>query len=404
MIRIIFFILTFPSEISEEKLFRKEVLVNPEIKIIILISLLVFLLNKVMFIKRSSYSEEKIDLLISFIGSIVILCFILRSPLKFLLIIEICIYPLSWLILKRSKDKDKIESLKFMVILNAVGSFPFIVFISLYDLSSISGYHYFQFHSLLVFFIMMILFFSKTPVYFFHRWLTKVHVSSSGNCSIILASIIIKLGTIGIYKFFHPFCQGIILNLALSVALFSGIYFRIFIIRFRDAKTLIAISSVLHIAIILPIILIKKTLSCLSRVIIIVSHGLVSYFLFYLITLKYESRESRRFLFLKSLESIRKNIALMSVIFIFLNLGVPPFINFYSETLILNSIKIISSLFCLGLFLGILFLRILFTIQITRNLIYTKVEFFQIKESLSSIELILFLFYSSWSLLILWLI
>lgn len=204
-------------------------------------------------------------------------------------------------------------------------------------------------------------------------------MSASGNCSIILARIIIKLGTIGILKFSKDLRQENLINLFLSVAIISRIYFSIVIIRFFDAKTLIAISSVLHIALILPMITVKKSLTYLASLMIITSHGLVSYFLFFLITLIYEKTENRRALTLKSIESRSKILVILIATFIFLNLGLPPFINFYSETIFLSSLKLITSPLSIIIFGGSLLIRIIFTMQINTNIMFSKKENFSRK-------------------------
>lgn len=387
--------------ISELNMLAKDSILSPEIWNVIIITLAALVLNELIIINSSEKKELNVSITIKIIGIIVLLAFSSSSSLKFLILMEATIYPLGFLILSTSKDKDKRESLKFIVVLNTLGSVPFMLYLAIRELNKNYLFSSFFFNHNSIFLIIVLLFLVKTPILIFHLWLTKVHVSASGNCSIILARIIIKLGTIGMMKFSENFLQEKIISFFLSLALICRIYFRLIIIRFFDAKTLIAISSVLHIAIISPLLILKKFSSNLASLIIITSHGLVSYFLFFLITVRYEKRENRRVVFTKSIESIAKILRTIIVIFIFLNLGLPPLINFFSETTFLACLNYIELRIAKIFFARSLLFRIIFTIQINLNVLFIKGET-QSEKTETRILLLKFSFYLYWIVIILW--
>lgn len=150
------------------KLISKDSFIAPEILNIVIIALAAITLNELILLKEISNLENRITTIIKLIRLIVIIAFITESPLKFLVMIELTIYPLRYLIIKSSKDKDKIESLKFMVILNTLGSIPFIIYIRLYDNNFRTDFTTRLIFSNTAFTLIVILFLVKTPIFIFH--------------------------------------------------------------------------------------------------------------------------------------------------------------------------------------------------------------------------------------------
>lgn len=141
--------------------------------------------------------------------------------------------------------------------------------------------------------------------------------------------------------------------------------------RYFDIKTMIALSSILHISFIIILITIRKMVRNISILIIIAGHGIVSYYLFFIITIKYEMADNRRNIFNKSKESTRKTISLFLIIFIFINIGVPPLINFIREIITCISIIIKRTIILLiTITYIIVFVRL--TIIFSRSIRYRK--------------------------------
>jgi len=89
-------------------------------------------------------------------------------------------------------------------------------------------------------------FLSKLPVFIFHVWLPKAHVEAPTSASIFLASLLLKLGGFGFYRFMGFFCST---HIGFWVLLgYSGCFLAPFFVALqRDLKRLAAYSSVLHI-------------------------------------------------------------------------------------------------------------------------------------------------------------
>lgn len=109
-------------------------------------------------------------------------------------------------------------------------------------------------------------------------------------------------------------------------------------IRFFDLKYLVACSSILHMSLIFPLVLRGSNVGVTGSLIIIVGHGLISLVLFFLVTILYELFDRRSLDFNKSIESLAKPVSLFLFLFVFLNIGVPPFISFFRELFFLASL------------------------------------------------------------------
>lgn len=291
---------------------------------------------------------------------LVFFCFnfmiISSNSFLFLFFIESSIAPMFYLMLNFSKDYDKIFSRILIIFFNVAGSLPFIFFCMYLSNNLFISYGFWFFSRIsrvFIFFCCCLILIMKLPLFLFHFWLTKAHVRAFGVCSIILASLILKMGSFGFVKFFPVFniSYRLLFCFFVSFCLLSLYFFLFIIIRFYDIKFIVACSSVLHISLIFPMCIHFTRLGWLGSMLMIVGHGVVSYILFFLIRLVYEFRINRSFDFNKSLSSLSLFLGLLFFIFILLNLGLPPFINFLREIFFCLCIFRFS-IFCL-LFLGV---------------------------------------------------
>ena len=142
-------------------------------------------------------------------------------------------------------------------------------------------------------------FFIKIPIYLFHIWLPKAHVEAPVYGSIVLAGILLKIGRYGLLRLIEVFINDrfIYRYIIFRVSIVVALLVRVICIVQVDIKRLVAYSSVVHINIILCSLLTISKLGFLRRYIMIVSHGLCSSGLFYIVNLYYK-RTKRRLLFL----------------------------------------------------------------------------------------------------------
>jgi len=296
-------------------------------------------------------SIERIDKvkILLFINLILILIifFSIIDLLVFYFLFEVRLIPTFFLIIYWGRNPERLRAAYYLIIYILLVSFPLVLYIFKiymfritlkFDLIKlIIIYYYF---GVWEFFIVFTSFFIKIPIYIMHIWLPKAHVEAPVYGSIILAGILLKIGRYGIIRLVEIFFK-IVIN-------YSYLIFRVriigrLLIRMRclvqvDIKRLVAYSSVVHINLILCSLLTLRKLGILRRYIIIISHGLCSSGLFYIVNLYY-NRTSRRLLLLnKGILMGIPTIAIWWFLLCSANFSFPFSLGFIREILILISL------------------------------------------------------------------
>lgn len=168
----------------------------------------------------------------------------------------------------------------------------------------------------------------KFPVYVFHIWLPKAHVEASRSGSILLAGILLKLGTYGAYIVRGLLYGRFIGYYSVFFALLGGLILRGLSLRLVDFKVLIAYSSVVHIRFVMGGVLSINRLGEVGSLGISLSHGVVSSGLFFGAGVYYNSSNSRLFMFNKGSITTAPWFSFFWFILCASNMGTPPSFNF----------------------------------------------------------------------------
>ncbi|MCU7499776.1 MAG: NADH-quinone oxidoreductase subunit M [Ignavibacteria bacterium] len=178
----------------------------------------------------------------------------------------------------------------------------------------------------------------KVPLFPFHTWLPDAHVQAPTAGSVILAGVLLKMGTYGILRFCLPLFPQSAMKFApfVSVLAVIGIIYGALVAMVqKDMKKLVAYSSVSHLGFVVLGIFALTTEAIQGSVIQMVNHGLSTGALFLLVGMIYDRTHTRE---IAKYGGIAKIVPLYSVALMIASLssmGLPGLNGFVGEFLIL---------------------------------------------------------------------
>jgi len=179
----------------------------------------------------------------------------------------------------------------------------------------------------------------KIPVVPFHTWLPDAHVEAPTAISVILAGVLLKMGTYGILRISYPLLPDMVLRFAPYVAFFgllSIIYGALCAMAQKDLKKLIAYSSISHMGfVVLGMSVFTNTAAINGAVLQMFNHGTVTAMLFLLVGVIYDRAHHRDIDRFGGLAGIMPVYAGYTGLAFFAALGLPGLSSFISEALVL---------------------------------------------------------------------
>jgi NADH-quinone oxidoreductase subunit M len=180
----------------------------------------------------------------------------------------------------------------------------------------------------------------KVPMFPFHTWLPDAHVEAPTAGSVILASIMLKMGTFGFLRFALPLFPGAAMNptirmIILILAVIGIIYGALVAMVQPDFKKLVAYSSVSHLGFVMLGIFALTLQSVQGALLIMINHGISTGALFLLVGMIYERKHSR---LIDAYGGIARVVPLFAAALTFVSLssiGLPGTNGFVGEFLVL---------------------------------------------------------------------
>lgn len=179
----------------------------------------------------------------------------------------------------------------------------------------------------------------KIPLFPFHTWLPHAHTEAPTAGSVVLAAIMLKMGTYGLVRI----CLPIFPNAVVAFAPYFGvlavigiIYGSLVAMVQKDVKKLVAYSSVAHLGFVVLGIFALNTISVQGAIIQMINHGLSTGALFLIVGMIYDRRHTRMISDFGGISSVMPVFAVMFMLATFASIGVPGMNGFVGEFLILN--------------------------------------------------------------------
>jgi NADH-quinone oxidoreductase subunit M len=178
----------------------------------------------------------------------------------------------------------------------------------------------------------------KVPLFPFHTWLPDAHVQAPTAGSVILAGVLLKMGTYGLLRFCIPLFPDASISLApyISVLAVIGIVYGALVSMVQtDIKKLVAYSSVSHLGYVVLGIFALTEISVQGSIIQMVNHGLSTGALFLLVGMIYDRRHTRSISDFGGLVKVMPVYAFFFMVIMLSSIGLPGLNGFIGEFLIL---------------------------------------------------------------------
>ena len=203
----------------------------------------------------------------------------------------------------------------------------------------------------------------KVPIFPLHTWLPDAHTEAPTGGSVVLAGVLLKMGTYGFYRFAMPLfpeASAYFTPYILTLAVVGIIYGSLVAMVQKDVKRLVAYSSVAHLGFVMLGLFALDQKAVEGAVLQMINHGLSTGALFLLVGMLYFRRHTRQ---IEAYGGIAKTVPLYAAIFLFVTLssiGLPGLNNFVGEFLVLvgafQTKPAFASVAVLGVILGAIYM------------------------------------------------
>ena len=180
----------------------------------------------------------------------------------------------------------------------------------------------------------------KVPIFPFHTWLPDAHVEAPTAGSVLLAGVMLKIGTYGFLRFAVPFFPQVALSapvsaLMVTLALVGIVYGALVAMVQPDIKKLVAYSSVSHLGFVMLGIWAGSLQSVQGALMVMISHGFSTGALFLLVGMLYERRHTRLIADYGGIARVVPVFSLILTVVSLSSIGLPGLNGFVGEFLVL---------------------------------------------------------------------
>jgi len=193
----------------------------------------------------------------------------------------------------------------------------------------------------LLFFAFFFAFAIKVPMFPFHTWLPDAHVEAPTAGSVILAGVLLKMGTYGFIRFSLPFFPDVLMHTKvrgwmITLSIIAIIYGALVSLMQKDMKKLVAYSSVSHLGFCTLGIFALNSAGISGSVLQQINHGISTGALFLIVGILYERRHTREISEYGGISNVMPVYATITMIMFLSSMGLPLLNGFVGEFTILQ--------------------------------------------------------------------
>jgi NADH-quinone oxidoreductase subunit M len=196
-------------------------------------------------------------------------------------------------------------------------------------------------YATLLFFCFFLAFAIKVPMFPFHTWLPDAHVEAPTAGSVILAGVLLKMGTYGFIRFSLPFFPAVVMSAKVRgwmifLSIVAIIYGALVSLMQKDMKKLVAYSSVSHLGFCTLGIFALNPVGLSGSVLQQINHGISTGALFLIVGVLYERRHTREISEYGGISNVMPIYATITMIMFLSSMGLPLLNGFVGEFTILQ--------------------------------------------------------------------
>lgn len=249
------------------------------------------------------YKVKEFSIILFLIEFLLILLFLTNNLFIFYLFFESILIPMFFLIGIWGSRQRKIHAVYMFFFYTFIGSMLmlfgiFIIYshVQNLDLLYLLTIYYDNDRQKLLWILFFIAFCIKIPMFPFHVWSPEAHVEAPTVGSVLLAGILLKLGTYGMLRFLlplFPYANNYFTPFVYLLSIIAIIYISCTALRQIDLKKIIAYASIAHMNYVILGMFSLNINSYVGSIFLMLSHGLVSSALFFSIGILYDRYKTR---------------------------------------------------------------------------------------------------------------
>ena len=277
--------------------------------------------------------------------------------LLFFLFWEVMLVPMYFLIGIWGSDNRLYSAIKFFLF-TLVGSVVMLlgilaVYFYHHEVTGVYTFDVTQFHELnipfntqwWIFLAFFLGFAVKVPMFPFHTWLPDAHTDAPTAGSVILAAVLLKMGTYGFIRFSLPIvpeATEYFVPLVVGLSIVGIVYGALVAMAQRDWKRLVAYSSVSHMGMVMLGMFALTPVGITGSIVQQLNHGISTGALFLIVGIVYERRHTRLISEYGGLSKVMPVYAAIFLIMTMSSIGLPALNGFIGEVLILQGVFVVS--------------------------------------------------------------